>query len=378
MKGSALIVGGGIGGLAAAIGMRQEGWRVTVLERAPELAEVGAGIAIWMNGLRALDRLGVGERVRALGIPDGDGWLREADGDPLMPLVTPQLRSRFPDLGLVLHRADLHSILIAGLGADAVRLGAGVVDFNDHDASVEVVLADGSRLEADVLIGADGLHSAVRARLHGEQPPRYAGYTAWRAVLPFDTSRLLPGESWGSGARFGQIPLPDGRVYLFATHDAPEGQRSADGERAELLRLFGGWHDPIPSLIAAVQEEQILRNDVYDRPPLRQWGRGRVTLLGDAAHPMTPNLGQGACQALEDAVVLARCLRSVPDPVAALRAYERERAPRAHLFVTRSRQAGEVGQWSHPAATRLRGVLMRHVIGRLQPAQLQTLAAFQG
>jgi 2-polyprenyl-6-methoxyphenol hydroxylase-like FAD-dependent oxidoreductase len=378
MKGTALVIGGGIGGLAAGIGLRRAGWEVTVAERAAELREVGAGLAVWVNGLRALDLLGVGASVRGSGLPDEEGWLRDWHGAPLLPLVTPALRQRHPELGIMLHRSDLHGLLLDALGRDRLLTDRRLVGFQEDDGGVTGRFADGSEIRADVLIGADGLHSVVRERLHGTAAPRYAGYTSWRAVVEFDRSRLLPGESWGRGARFGQVPMRDGRVYFFATRNAPAGERSPLGERAELLRTFAGWHDPIPALLEAAREEDIIRTDIHDRPVLRQWGRGRVTLLGDAAHPMTPNLGQGACQALEDAVVLARRLGEGGDPVRALRAYEAERAPRANAFVIRSRQAGAVGQWSNPIAVALRAPLMRHVVGRLQPRQFQEMLAFAG
>jgi FAD-dependent urate hydroxylase len=378
MSNSALVIGGGIGGLAAALALRQIGWRVSVHERAAAVGEVGAGIALWTNGLHALDRLGMGVAVRGAGLPEGEGWLRDWRGAPLLPLAAPEVRARYPELGLMVHRAELHALLLDALGHEVLRLDARLTDLAERDGGVEAIFSDGTRARAGVLIGADGLHSVVRARLHGETPPRYAGYTAWRAVVRFDADRLRPGESWGSGARFGHAPLRDGRVYLFATKNAPPGARSPDGERAELLRTFRGWHDPIPALLQAVREEDILRNDIFDRAVLRRWGRGRVTLLGDAAHPMTPNLGQGACQALEDAVVLARHLGVANGVEPALRAYEAERAPRANAFVTRSRHVGFVGQWSHPLAVRLRTGLVRHVIARLQPRQFAEMAAFAG
>lgn len=376
MSGTALVVGGGIGGLAAALGLRRAGWRVQVLEQAAEIREVGAGIALWLNGMRALDWLGVGGRVRAAGVPDADGWLRDWRGAPILRLTTPELRARYPDLGLVLHRAALHALLLEAVGPESVRLGARLTELEDDGHRVAATLEGGERVEGELLIGADGLHSRVREWLHGVEPPRYAGYTAWRAVVSWDAARLLPGESWGRGARFGQIPVPGGRAYLFATRSVPAGERGADGERAELLRIFGAWHDPIPALLEALREEEVLRNDIYDRPVLRRWGRGRVTLLGDAAHPMTPNLGQGACQALEDAVVLSQRLSAAADPEAALRAYEAERIPRANAYVLRSRRVGEVGQWSAAPAVALRTALMRHLGGRLQPRQLAELAAF--
>lgn len=379
MDGSALVVGGGIGGLAAALGLRQAGWDVRVLERSSSIGEVGAGISIWANGLAALGRLGLGAAVREAGSHDAEGWIRDRTGAPLLGMGTPALRRRFGTLGVVLHRADLHRLILDALGRGAVQLGAAVTDVVDCSERVAVVLADGTSAEADVLVGADGLRSVVRARLHGDLPPRYAGYTAWRAIVSRPAGvRLLPGESWGPGARFGHAPVPDGRVYVYATRNVSEGERGPDGERAELERTFGRWHDPIPALVAAVREEDILRNDIYDRPVLRRWGRGRITLLGDAAHPMTPNLGQGACQALEDAVVLARHLSSGPDVERSLRAYEKERAPRANALVGASRRVGNLGQWSHPTAVRFRSTLTRRLVARLQPRQLAGMLAFQG
>jgi 2-polyprenyl-6-methoxyphenol hydroxylase-like FAD-dependent oxidoreductase len=213
----------------------------------------------------------------------------------------------------------------------------------------------------------------VRTLLQGDVLLRYAGYTVWRWVAPFPAQATLPGETWGSGARFGHAALPGGRAYVFATADAPPGGRGAHGELAELRRLFGSWHAPIPALIEAAVEEEVLRNDCYDLPPLRSWGRGRITLLGDAAHAMTPNLGQGACQALEDAVVLGRRLREDSDVERALRAFERERRPRTTRFQNRSWSAGVLGQWAHPVAVRTREVLARRVLSRLHGAQMRAL-----
>jgi 2-polyprenyl-6-methoxyphenol hydroxylase-like FAD-dependent oxidoreductase len=228
-----------------------------------------------------------------------------------------------------------------------------------------------------VLIGADGLHSRVRAGLFGDTPPTYSGYTCWRAVVRFDHTLLWPGESWGRGARFGQVGMSGGQVYWFATKDAPAGGRGAAGEKAELQRVFRGWHEPVEQLIAATDESVILRHDIYDRPVLGRWGNGRVTLLGDAAHAMTPNLGQGACQAIEDAVVLARELAARRDLPGALRSYETRRIGRANSIVTASRRLGAIGQWSHPLAVPVRNWLMAHVASRLQARQIEQVVGYR-
>ena len=368
---TAIIIGGGIGGLAAGIALRQDGFRVEVFERAPRLHEVGAGLTLWPNAVRALRHLGLGEAVAALAVPEVAGGLRTPDGTLLLATSTADVQRLFGEPTLVLHRADLQRVLLDAIGAECVRLGATFRRFEWGDERVTAHFEDGTEAHGALLVGADGLRSVVRAQLHGERAPTYAGYTAWRAVVPFNVHDLQPGETWGAGARFGQVPLSDGRAYWFATKNAPEGARSPGGEKAELLLLFGGWHAPIEALITATDEGALLRNDVYDRPPLQAWGRGRVTLLGDAAHPMTPNLGQGACQALEDAVVLARCLRDAVGPPEGLRAYEARRIPRTTALVEQSRRIGRVGQWQHPAATYARALLVRHVASRTQGRQLR-------
>lgn len=369
----AIIIGGGIGGLAAAIGLRNAGVEVELFERAAEPGEVGAGLTLWANALRALEQIGAGDLLGPISTPDMQAGIRSADGTLLAGAANPGQNA---GLAFVVHRAELHAALMGRLDPACVSFGRTFVSLEQDDAGVTAHFADGGAARADLLIGADGIRSQVRALLHGDVPPSYAGYTAWRAVVPFEPARLLPGESWGHGARFGQVPLRDGRVYWFATQSTPAGGRSPEGERAALLRIFAGWHDPIPALIAATPEEAILRHDIYDRPPLARWGAGRVTLLGDAAHPMTPNMGQGACQAIEDAAVLVRELRQGGDLVAALRRYEARRIPRTAAVVRQSRRIGAVGQWRHPLAVRLRDRLLRAAPPDLTQRQISAVVGY--
>jgi 2-polyprenyl-6-methoxyphenol hydroxylase-like FAD-dependent oxidoreductase len=227
----------------------------------------------------------------------------------------------------------------------------------------------------DALVGADGLWSTVRRTLHGDSTPRYAGYTAWRGVIAY-AGDVRASETWGRGRRFGLVPLADGRVYWFATANAPEHSQMPEGDKSELLGRFGRWHDPIPSVIEQTPDSAILRNDIYDLKPLKTWGIGRVTLLGDAAHAMTPNLGQGACQAIEDGVVLADCLAREPDTVEALRSYERARAPHTAMVIERSRRLGRVGQLQNPVATWLRDTLVGALPARSQLSQLAPIVGY--
>jgi 2-polyprenyl-6-methoxyphenol hydroxylase-like FAD-dependent oxidoreductase len=371
----AIVIGAGIGGLSAGIALNRAGIDVEVYERADELKEVGAGLSLWANAIHALELLGLGEALRFFSHAYAVAGIRTPPGD-ILSAPSPDLERTLGVLCVVLHRVELQEMLLGALGAERVRLGARCERFSDDHTSVTAEFSDGRRARGDVLIGADGLYSVVRSQLHGRRPPRYAGYTAWRSVVPFDTAQVRASESLGFGARFGMVPMGGNRVYWFATENTPEGGRKPD-EKAHLQRLFRCWHQPIEALLEATPRSAILRNDIYDRPVLRQWGRGRVTLLGDAAHPMTPNLGQGACQALEDAVVLARCLQPDHDPVAALRVYERQRIPRANTIVNRSRRVGAVAQWRHPLAVSLRNALVSRVPPEAQARQLSKVIAYR-
>jgi 2-polyprenyl-6-methoxyphenol hydroxylase-like FAD-dependent oxidoreductase len=372
----ALIVGAGIGGLAAGIALTRAGLEVDVYERADAMHEVGAGISLWANAIHALGTLGLEEAILSASAPGTVAGLRVPDGTIVTTPAMADLEQRVGVVCIVLHRAELQSALLGAFGRERVHLGATCVRVIEDRDGAHAEFADGSVARGDVVVGADGLSSVVRAGLHGAAPPTYAGYTAWRAVVPFDTRRVQGSETWGAGARFGMVPMSGNRVYWFATKNVPEGERQRD-EKAGLRDLFRGWHDPVEALIDATDPASILRNDIYDRPVLGRWGRGRVTLLGDAAHPMTPNLGQGACQALEDAVVLARCLQDQPDIAMALRAYETRRISRANALVRRSRQVGRIGQVEWPVAVWLRKAMIGLVSPRLQARQLEAVIGYK-
>ncbi|GAA3161247.1 MULTISPECIES: FAD-dependent monooxygenase [Streptomyces] len=368
-EGSAIVVGGGIGGLAAGVALARIGRRVKVLERAAAFGEVGAGLSLWPNGLRALDALGVGDQVREHALAETRAGIRNASGRWLSHTDTQELARRFGPV-VMMHRARLSEILRTALPPGALCADTEVTGVALRGRRIEVAHGtDASR--ADLLVAADGIGSTVRRSLWPQAPaPRYAGYTAWRLVV--GTGGRLPagGESWGRGERVGIAPLADGRAYLFCVANAPEGQRSPGGELAEIRRRFGRWHEPIPDLLAAADETAVLRHDIYELPPLDGFVTGRAALLGDAAHAMTPNLGQGANQALEDAVTLAACLDAHPGVESALAAYDRHRRPRAQAIARRSRRIGSAAQWRSAPATALRDLTLRLTPG---PAVLRAL-----
>jgi 2-polyprenyl-6-methoxyphenol hydroxylase-like FAD-dependent oxidoreductase len=361
-----LVVGGGIGGLAATAVLRRDGHEVEVFERAAALEQVGAGLSLAPNGLAALDHLGIGDELRRRGGVARRILVRARSGK-ILSEVDAEGR-KWEVVGV--HRADLQDILMRAAGD--VSLGRRVTGFAEAAESVAARLEDGGDAEGDILVAADGIRSAVRAQLKGDEPLRYAGYFGWRAAIEFADRALADTftESWGPRLRVGLITIGGGRLYWFVSERAAESTPLPPDAHAYLSERLRDWHDPIPAVVAATPGEALTRLPIHDRPPAREWGRGRVTLLGDAAHPMTPNLGQGAAQALEDAVVLARAVRGADgDPVAALRAYEAARIPRTTLIVKRSWQLGRVAQVANPLACRLRDVLVKATPPRLQRRQ---------
>lgn len=344
-----LIAGAGIGGLSLANGLQRAGVPVRVFERAPKLEAVGAGLTLHANARSALRALGVEDRVAARSALARRMVLRSAAGKVLVDSAATELA---PEAPLAVHRAALQRVLLEQV-EDSVQLGAEVVSFEESADGVRAKLADGAAVLGRALVGADGIHSQVCAQLHGKRVPRYSGYTCWRGVAPGDAGDTLGGESWGDEVRFGIVPLREG-TYWFATENTEPGQKDGSDVTRELLARFGRFHAPIPQLIEATPAEAVFRADIFDHPPLECWGAGAVTLLGDAAHAMTPNLGQGACQAIEDAAVLARQLARQSSVVSAFQEYERARRGRANRFVRESWRMGKMGQISSPGLRKLR------------------------
>ncbi|MEV7023745.1 FAD-dependent monooxygenase [Kitasatospora sp. NPDC093558] len=347
----AIVIGGGIGGLAAALALHRRGIPVTVHERAASLEPVGAGLALAPNALRALDSLGVGDRLRALAAPHPAVGLRRPSGRWLARSSTGAVEAYFGDPVAAVARAAVIDALVEALPEGTVRTGSAATLVSPGDAANPAVVhtPDGESA-AGLVVGADGIRSATRATLFPQHPgPRYSGFTTWRTIV--DTPARRPagvGEVWGRGRLAGIVPLADGRVYVYAAALAPAGERSPD-EHAELLRRFGTWCAPVPELLRQADPARILRHDVWElADPLPAYHRGRVALLGDAAHAMTPFQGQGACQAIEDAVVLAATGAD------RLPAYTAARLARTTRIVTGSRRIGALVALRSPTAVLLR------------------------
>jgi 2-polyprenyl-6-methoxyphenol hydroxylase-like FAD-dependent oxidoreductase len=341
---------------------------VTLFERAEQLEWIGAGIVLWPNALRALRDAGVaGEAVDDLavsgvsaGIRDRRGrWLSRTDADAVTSRIGPVA---------ALHRAHVLDLLLDRLDRTSLRLGATVTRAG-LDGTLRWRDRDGEHRDTfDLVVAADGIGSIVRAA-HWNVRPTYSGITAWRCVVPVPITEAggAGGETWGDGEIVGVVPLAGDQTYVYAAAHAPAGGTSRD------LAAFASWPDPIPVLVAAADPGAVLRHDLSELPPLDTYVRGRVALVGDAAHAMLPFLGQGACQGIEDAVALARLLGTDGSRVLdALVAYDRVRVPRASAVQRQSRQASRVAMASGLAA-RLRDVAVRLVPERVSISRLEAL-----
>jgi 2-polyprenyl-6-methoxyphenol hydroxylase-like FAD-dependent oxidoreductase len=368
----AVVVGAGIGGLAAAIGLEQAGIESIVIERAPELQEAGFGLVVSANAVTVLRSLGLRDGVAARGTRVRRAEIRNPRGE-LLTLIDYEALG-WETYGIL--RAELQQAMLGVAAAERLRLGTTCIGATEDG---QVLLEGADPVIADVVVGADGIHSAVRRSLFGEEQLRYGGHRAWRAGTRFDDELVRDRfvEVWGVGGGFGFGPAGPGHVYWYCFETVPEGAPAPDRPRDEFLARYGGWFDPIPALIESTDADAIVPTFTYDRPPRRTWGRGRVTLLGDAAHPMKPNIGQGAAQALEDAVVLGLCLAESSEPEKALRAYERRRVRRANAVVRASRRAGRAAEVRSRLGARVRDAVMKALPDRVAIAQQRRIAEFR-
>ncbi|NLG45834.1 FAD-dependent monooxygenase [Gordonia sp. (in: high G+C Gram-positive bacteria)] len=369
-----VVAGAGIAGLTAAAGFARDGHDVTILERRLDTTS-GTAITLWPNALAALDAIDVGVDVRAASerVSGGamrwcDGsWIRRPDRDAVLQALGEPLS--------VLRRVDLTEVLTrATAGATRLRSGVAAVSARTERGRAIVGIADGEDLDADLVVVADGIGSRL---IHGFNPglaARYTGASAWRGIAETRIDPELAGQVLGPGVEFGAVPLPNGRTYWFASRRLPEGT-IFDNEHAEVSRLGEGWPTPIGEVIAATPPESLMRTDLYDRSTARRWYDGRVVALGDAVHPMRPHLGQGGCQAIEDAAVLTGALRGGVPVGSALAVYQRIRRPRVRRVVMESRA---VGRAVSARPVRLSGAAIRASRALPDALMLRHLASIAG
>jgi salicylate hydroxylase len=373
------VIGGGIGGLTAAHALLRRGFEISVHEAAPELKEIGAGVALGSNAMKALRALDLENPVRSIAYQSEYQYLRNWKTGRIISKTARDQSKRYGAAGCSAHRADLLDVLAKDIPESVMRLGARCVSVENLEKTAVARFKDGPEVEADVVIGADGIHSAVRESVFGPDAPRFTGKICYRCLVPSDS---IPGGLYGGeGATWlgphGTVVVYKVRrgelVNVVAHYDDETWREESwirECPREEVIERYQGWHESLQRLFSA--SEKHYKWGLHDRDPMKQWTKGRVTLLGDAAHPMLPYLGQGACQAMEDGVVLAAALAKMPDDLpSALKLYEELRLPRASRVVLTSRERGKdnhlvspLAAWKRDALIAIRKRFGRDISGR--------------
>ncbi len=352
------VIGAGIGGLTTAIALQRIGIRTRIYESATGFRQVGAGIVLAPNAIKAFTSLGVADDLIEKGHLLQNFSICDQSGAPLT--TTPnESAKKFPP-SYAFHRAELHASLISKLNSPVITLGMTCVDFFPEGNGITLVFKDGSRDKVDGVIAADGIHSVFRKKLLPKSSLRYSGYTCWRGVTEDSiVSDREAKELWGRGRRFGYVPLSDGRVYWYATVNAKPKDASLRDNADAVSSLFLDFPELVSLAIKKTAENRMIRNDIYDFPPVSKYAFGNVLLLGDAAHATTPNMGQGACMAIEDAAVLMNCLSKSSDISDAFNTFSAKRLKRTRKIVETSYSLGRISQVENRTFIAIRNKLMR-------------------
>ncbi len=372
------IAGGGISGLTLAIALQRKGLQVTVYEQASPIKPLGAGLVLAGNAMKAFAQIGIDEGVVKAGKVLKKLSIKDQQGNILTETDSEDVSRKFGVINnFAIHRADLHEALLSYLPTETVKLGKTCVDFEQSSAGVKLHFQDGSVEETDYVIACDGIHSIFRKKLMPLHEPRYAGYTCWRAVIdniPATVKSDETSETWGPGKRFGIVPLANNKLYWFACLNARQNDPAMKAYRIpDLIASFGNFHEPVSDILRNTTNDQLLWNDIIDLKPLERFAFNNVVLAGDAAHATTPNMGQGACMAIEDAAVLANCLNTNEEPARAFQQFERVRLTRTKKIVSESWRLGRVAQLENPLLIRLRNTVVRATPPRVMEKQLKFL-----
>lgn len=357
----ALVAGAGVGGLTTAIALRAKGIEVEVFETAPESRTSGGGLGIACNATKVLAALGIDLPAAGIGRVCERFTLHTARGRLMRELPIASIAAELGSPVVNVRRADLVSLLRDRAGDTPVHYGTEVVGYERVRDGVSVACADGRTVTGDLLVGADGIRSAIRTRVVGREPVNEYGYVCWIATVPFEHPRLPPGGAahyWGRGQRFGLIDIGGGHVYWWGTKNIPAGHAATTKD--DVLRSYAGWADEVREVISRTPDADIVTVPAQDRTFADRWGDGPVTLVGDAAHPMLTSLSQGAGSSVEDGYALAHHVAHATGVVAGLRAYESARRERTRWLVTASRRLSRTEQLEHPVAVGLRDLVIRY------------------
>jgi 2-polyprenyl-6-methoxyphenol hydroxylase-like FAD-dependent oxidoreductase len=369
------IVGAGIGGLTTAIALRSFGFEAAIYEAAPALAPVGAGIWVPPNAMQVLAALGAREAVAAAGVRIDRVQIRTIEGTVLQELDAAAARERYGEPIISILRTRLVEALASRLPGHLVQPGKRCLGATHDQEGVALRFDDGSEARADLVVAADGIHSALRNSLFGPTSLRYAGQTCYRGIARMASGELghTCAETWGTRCRIGYSAVGPDEVYWFAPVSSPAGTRLDPVRvKAQLLDMYAAFPHPVRLMLSETPTDRIIQTDLHDFAPLPRWSTGHIVLLGDAAHAMTPNLGQGGAQAIEDAWVLASELAR-QDWRGALEAYEAARKPRTSWVAAAARRIGQIAHLENPLAQGLRNALMTRTPASIQRRHVQRL-----
>ncbi|HRG79245.1 MAG TPA: FAD-dependent monooxygenase [Cyclobacteriaceae bacterium] len=362
MKNRILIIGGGIAGLTTALALQKMNLDFIVFEAVPEIKAVGAGISLAGNAMRALKKLGVDEEVKRRGHLISSMIIEDDKGKRISIMDAEKLSREHGLDNVAIHRADLHQVLLTSIDTNRIVTGKKAIDFSEEPGGITIFFDDGSKEQGSAAIIADGIHSGIRKKLLPEVSPRYSGYTCWRGVVENRWNiQHHAVETWGSKGRFGYVPIGNNKVYWFACKNAPIKDEMMSLFRiSDLVDNFKSYTYPIPEILKDTSDADLILSDIVDLKPISQYAFNRILLLGDAAHATTPNLGQGACMAMEDALFVAEEINKQPENIiSAFKSFEQKRVPRAHYIVNTSFRLGKLAQWENPVLTKFRNMLFR-------------------
>ena len=362
MNNRILIVGGGIAGLTTAIALQQKHLDFLVLEAVPEIKAVGAGITLAGNAMRALGKLGISNDVKKHGHLISAMIIQDEKGKVISVMDAEKLSRNHGLDNVAIHRGTLHEILLRNIPAEKIRTNKKVTGFHDEADRIIISFEDGTQLEGSAVIVADGINSIIRQKLIPASLPRYSGYTCWRGVVENKWAIEKDAvEVWGPAGRFGYVPVGNNKLYWFACKNGPY--------RSEVMRQFSiddladnfrTYVNPIASIIRSTRQEDLIWSDIVDLEPISQFAFNSILLIGDAGHATTPNLGQGACMGIEDALMIAEEISEQPNTIAkAFRSFEQKRLPRTTFIVNTSYRLGKVAQVENPLLARIRNSLFR-------------------
>lgn len=362
------IIGGGIGGLTTALALKQIGKKITVYESASEIKPVGAGIVMANNAMQVFEKLGIRHKIELAGRKISQIKITDAQLQTLSASELTHFEKQYGVYNVAIHRADLQHILANEIGFENIQLSKRLSKIEQGE-NINLAFEDGTNIEADIVIGADGIKSVVRNQLFAKGNIRDTKQRCWRGVSEFDWTSKYNNEAfeaWGKGKRFGFVKISDNKVYWFAVIN-----ESLLGEHKNIDKSFQEFHPEILKIISETPKDNIIFNDIMDLQPITQWQKGKVCLIGDAAHATTPNMGQGACQAVEDAYVIGKLFEQNLSVEEVFSRYEKIRMKKAHYIVNSSWKIGKVAHFENPLAIMLRNALLKIIPDSVNEKQME-------